>query len=351
MKKSNWEQSITKFDKLHMYDSLKKFAEQIIAARQLMKKFSLPNNYTNPQKVVVCGMGGSVLATDVIKAVFSTKCPIEIVRDYITPQYVDSNTLIIASSYSGNTEETLSVAREAARRGAKVVVLAAGGELAWWASENNIPSFIFDTKENPCNSPRMGLGYSLIGQIAILATARVIQISEKELDMAEKTVVKMIEDCTKDSQKNLARKFARDLSDREWWFIGAEHLSGSAHVAANQTNENAKRFGGYFVLPELNHHLLEGLFLPKSNRRNLAFIFLQSDNYSKKIQTRITLTEKILKKNGIKFTKINIFGANKLAEAVCAITWSGFLSFYSAIEARFDPTAIPYVDFLKKNLH
>ncbi|HOX60395.1 MAG TPA: SIS domain-containing protein [Candidatus Magasanikbacteria bacterium] len=350
MKKLNWDRLIKKFDSRNMYGSLAGFVDQIRAVRHLGKAFMLPENYRSPRNVIVCGMGGSVLAADVIRGVFDLQCPIEIVRDYILPDYVGPDTLVIASSYSGSTEETLSAAAEAHERKANVVMLSAGGRLVEWAREKKIPALVFDPKENPCGSPRMGLGYSIIGQIIILAKAQVIDITDGELDEVEQSVITMGKRCTSVGVSNSARAVAVEFMSREWWFVGARHLAGSAHVAANQTNENAKRFGGYFLLPELNHHLIEGLFLPKTNQRNLGFVFLDSENYPEKIKLRVALTQKILKKNKIKFAVCKIPRAGDLSEALAAIVWSGYLSFYSALVAGFDPTAIPYVDFLKKNL-
>ena len=133
--------------------------------------------------------------------------------------------------------------------------------------------------------------------------------------------------------------------------VGAEHLAGNVHAGANQMNENSKRFAGYFLVPELNHHLMEGMMNPKSNGENLLFILVESDLYDNRIQKRFYITKNILEKNGIAYQIYSCKEKSKLAQAAEVLALTSFTSFYSALLEGIDPTAIPFVDYFKEQLH
>ncbi|HRY36361.1 MAG TPA: SIS domain-containing protein [Candidatus Magasanikbacteria bacterium] len=342
---------IKQLDSKNMLGSIELLGEQIKEVGKAVKNIKIPKNYKKFENVVVCGMGGSALGAHLIKSVYKNdlKIPLSIVNGYQLPGFANKNTLVILSSYSGNTEEVLSCATEAKKKKCKITVISAGGKLEALAKKEKYPALIFTTNNNPCGSPRMGLGYSIVGQIYLFAKLGLLKTKTEDL----KRIPKLIGGLNKKfgvKTKNLVKDVAEKTKDKSVWFIGSSHLGGSAHIAANQMNENAKRFGGYFLLPELNHHLLEGMINPKSNKNNLLFIFLESDLYSDKIKQRISLTKEVLKMNKINFVTIKTHEKSALAQAMEILLVSSYLSFYSAIVEDIDPTAIPFVDFLKKKL-
>jgi glucose/mannose-6-phosphate isomerase len=127
-------------------------------------------------------------------------------------------------------------------------------------------------------------------------------------------------------------------------------LAGNAHAAANQMDENAKRFAGYYLIPELNHHLMEGMLYPKSNKKDIIFVLFESGLYHKRVQKRFAVTKKVLDKNKIKYLSYQCGSTDKLLQAGEVLVLSSYVSFYSAILEGIDPTAIPYVDFFKEEL-
>ena len=341
---------ISKLDSQNMLGSIERLGRQAQEVWTQGAKFFLPVSYKKVKKVIVAGMGGSAIGAQVVKAVFAKelKASLEVINSYYLPAYTDKETLVICSSYSGSTEEVLSAAVEAKNRGAKVAVICAGGKLGAWAKNNKIPALIFTTKNNPCRSPRMGLGYSVFGQLLILNKAGLIKLSEIKQSIA--VINKYIKVFGLLVKNNPAKKIAHEIFGRSVWYVASEHLAGNAHAAANQMNENAKRFAGFFLIPELNHHLMEGMMHPASNKKDLAIVMIASKLYDARVQKRYTVTAEILRRNKIKFTSYLAKEKNRLAQACEVLVLGAYISFYSAMLERIDPTAIPFVDYFKKQL-
>lgn len=347
----NNRQAIAKLDTQNMLGSIEKLSAQIIEMMDCAKKFKLPASYKKIKNVVVAGMGGSALPTRIIKSVYRStlKVPVEIVNDYHLPEFANKDTLVILSSYSGSTEEVLAVVEEAKKKKTKIVVVASGKNLAEMV-KNGVPGLVFTTENNPCGSPRMGLGYAIVGQLLIFSAAGLIKISNKELQEVRVVVDKYMRLYGVDVKENLAKRAAVLLKNRAVLFMAAEHLVGSAHVAANQMNENNKRLAASFALPELNHHLLEGMKLPVSNERGLLAVIFNSDLYDARVSKRVAITRAVLAQNNIAQVEYLLAEKNPLLQAFEAVVFSSYLSFYGAILEGVDPTAIPFVDFFKKQL-
>ncbi len=346
--------TINKFDSLNMLGSLELLGKQIEQIAAQAKGIKTPQAYKSARNIVVAGMGGSSLGAHIIKSVFhdDLKIPTEVVNGYCIPGYVDSKTLVLVSSYSGNTEEAVAALREAKQKQAKIAIITSGGVLEEFARKNKIPALIFTTENNPCHSPRMGLGYSIFGQIILLSKLGFLKISSAQIIKAAKTVEKYAEKFGFNSFEidNPAKQMAVNLGERSVWYAASEHLSGNAHAAANQINENAKRFAGYFLIPELNHHLMEGMMNPKSNQKELAFVFLESDLYDSRVQKRYEITKKVLEKNHIYHLSYGCVESDALSQACEALVFCSYVSFYLAMLEGIDPTAIPFVDFFKNEL-
>ncbi|MEK7624974.1 MAG: SIS domain-containing protein [Patescibacteria group bacterium] len=341
-----------KLDSQNMLGSLLKLADQIEQIAEEARELKLPVSYKKTKKIVFFGMGGSALGAHCISSIYKKdlKLPAEIVNDYDAPGMVDRDTLAIAVSYSGGTEETLSALRAAHKRGAKLVVVTSGGELARYAGANKIPALIFKINNNPCGSPRMGLGYTTFGPLLILSKLGLLKISIAQIKEAV-AVVRRCQDSFgtgNNGGQNAAKLFAGNLLTGNVWFVGAEHLSGNVHIAANQLNENAKRFGGYFLIPELNHHLLEGLSFPAGGPG--TFVFIESSKYSPRVQKRFAVTKEILKKSKLSYISYQCSEQKALLQSMEILVLSSYLSFYLAILEGIDPTAIPTVNFLKSAL-
>lgn len=347
--------AIKALDSLNMLASLELLAEQMKSVLSEAEPLKLPSSYKKAKQVVVCGMGGSTLASHVIKVLYTNELavPFEIVNGYTLPKYVGKQTLVLVSSYSGTTEEAVTLLLEARKRKAMVLVITSGGKLLELAKKHKLPALIFSTNNNPCGSPRMGLGYSLVGQLALFSKAGLIKdFQKRDLKIILEVIARAGDrwGVKQKTPENAAKQLAIKSSGRSIWYLGGEHLVGNAHIGANQMNENAKRFAGFFVIPELNHHLMEGMMQPLSNRESTLFVLLESGLYDKRIQKRFVITKTVLDKNGISYVSLMLSAKKPLEQVVEALVFTSYVSYYSALVEGIDPTAIPFVDFFKEQL-
>ena len=299
-------------------------------------------------------MGGSSLGADVIKNLYKTelKVPFVLNRTYSLPAFVNEKTLVVLSSYSGGTEEVLACAKEAETKKAQIVVLAAGGELEKLAKEKNYPAFIINPKYNPSGQPRMAVGYSIMAQIILLKKLGLIKFEEAELNQIIDAINLTTEKCLVEVKQddNHAKVLAFMSLERRPILTGADFLEGALHTATNQFNENAKIFADYKVVPELNHHLLEGLSFPKSNPLNHIFLFFQSALYHPRVQKRMKLTAEAVEKTGIDTLTIDLVTENQLMQVFELITLSTFANLYLSYLENNNPCPIPTVDWFKDEM-
>jgi glucose/mannose-6-phosphate isomerase len=348
------QEAVRQLDKKNYYSSVEEFPRQCEQAWEEVKTIPLPPEYGAVENIVVCGMGGSGLGSWVIDSLFADrlKVPFEVVNDYTLPLSVNEKTLVVLSSYSGTTEEVLTAFEEAYLRRAKCLGIAAGGTLADLMRERNLPFYLIDPKHNPAGQPRAGVGYSIMGIVGMLAATGLVAVSDDEI----KKVISALDEF---SQKysllvpeatNLAKQIAQSLKEKIIILVGAEHLSGSLRVFRNQLQETAKNFADFYLLPELNHHLMEGLSFPKNNPQNLTFLFFDSALYSPRIGQKMTVTKDVVTQNKIPFLSYQCQAAERLSQAFEAILFGAYVSFYLAMLNEVDPSVIPWVDYFKEKL-
>jgi len=190
---------------------------------------ALPASYKAVKNVVLCGMGGSALAGHILQALNISSAPFCFYNGYEIPAHVGSDTLFIASSYSGNTEEVLASAEAAKKRSAKIVGLAAGGELSKWLLKNKYPFIKFDERFNPSAQPRYGLGYALGALFNIFINLGLADIKISDVAGA---ISKLKEPAASD-----ALRLAKELRGFAPIVVASGFLEGNAHVFVNQINE------------------------------------------------------------------------------------------------------------------
>lgn len=345
---------IKKLDEGGVLAAIKRMDEQVGQAWHEMQTIQIPEEYKNIKNIVLSGMGGSALGGRIVDALTNSiiRAPFEISTEYSIPNYVNEETLVILSSYSGNTAETLSAAGKAFEKKAKMFVVATGGKLAEFAKQNDIPAYIYDPKENPSNQPRMALGYSITAVIGLLNRLGIVSISEMEIQ----TIIKLMgEKCIEfaeenDVARNEAKSLAMKIKSKIPVLVASEHMVGSIHAFKNQLNENSKTFSLSFDIPELNHHLMEGLRFPPQLKDSLLFVFINSDLYSEDIKKRFPLTQDVVEQNEIPNINIYLTGKTKLEQIYELLVFGSFVSFYIAVLYGIDPTPIPWVDYFKSKL-
>jgi len=346
-------QEIARLDVSNALGSVEALAKQIEHAWADVKNVQVPIK-APIERVVVSGMGGSGLGADVIKALFKDQMqvPFDFVHSYTLPAYVNKNTLVILSSYSGTTEEVLVSSKEAEAKDAQIVAITTGGQLASLAQQKGWPVYIIDPVHNPSGQPRMAIGYSVFGTIGLCSQAGLLSLSDIEVQSVQRVVKQQLAKSSVEAQTDInpAKMIAYEMVDRRPILVIAEFLEGIAHVNANQLNENAKIFADYKIVPEINHHLMEGLKFPLSNKDTHVFFFINSQLYLPKNQKRMVITKKLVEKNGLETTQIDLTAKTKLDQAFEMLAIFGFASFYLSMLEGLDPCPIPFVEEFKQAL-
>lgn len=346
--------AIKKLDPAGVLGSIEKLGDQCLQAWSEASQIQFPPGYDRVTAIVFSGMGGSALGAYVVKSLFGDvlSVPFEIVNDYHLPHYVNKNTLVILGSYSGTTEETISCAQEALAKKAKVTGLTTGGKLEEIFKTNRVPAYIFSPKHNPSRQPRLGTGYSIVGQIAIFNTLKLVNVDDAQVSevAAQLTKGNAAYGVTVPQAQNRAKQLASSWIGKIPIIVAAEFLTQTGRVIRNQIHESAKTFAAYHDIPELNHHLIEGLKNPPTNKDILQFLFLSSPGYSKKIRRRLEITKDVVGKNGIKVHEFIPQGSGRIAQALECIQFGAYVNYYMAISYGVDPSQIPWVDYFKAEL-
>lgn len=342
---------IKKLDKSNVLESIDSFPQQCLQALNEIEKLNIPSWENKVKNIVVCGMGGSAFAPEIIKTLFSQeiKLPYEIVRNYNLPFYVNENSLVIASSYSGNTAETLSCAQGALKRKAQVMVLTNNGQLADLLKKEELHGYVFVEKHNPCHQPRVGAGYMVCGHLGLLIKSNLVKTSFEEIKKAIKNT-KNVYQMSLGFEKNLAKKMAFKIKDKFVFLVTSEFLEGAIHGFANQLNETAKTNSVYHYIPELNHHRMEGLKYPLEFKKMAVFLFYPSLFYDKRNQVRYQITKRVIEKNDYQTLEFKSQALDKISQTFETIIFNSYLSFYLAILNKVDPSKIPWVDYFKAEL-
>ncbi len=268
------------------------------------------------------------------------KVPGVVVSSGALPAWANKDTLVVAVSYSGATAEAISLTKDALRRGCKVFVIARGEALAKIAKSRKLPAYIFnDSITNPSGQPRMGVGITLGALLGALSKLGLLVLTKKEITEAMGPI----------SHIGPIAQIARQLKNRLPILIAAEHLTGNLVAFRNQVHENAKQFAILDTLPELNHHLLEGLARPKAVQEMVA-VFLRSRRYSASTKKRFDVTKDIVRRQKIKTTNINVNGISTLAEVLMCLQLGSRITLALADLNHVDPAKIPWVDYLKKRM-
>lgn len=337
-------EAIKKLDPVDTVGITEGLLAQCEAAWEQVNKLDVPK-HEDIQTVVFCGMGASIYGALVLKSLLGTEIqfPTEVITDYFLPDYVGKNTLVVLTSYSGTTEEVLSCAQEALAKEAKMLILTKGGPLAEFAKDNNVPAYIFDGKLNSGNVPRLGAGYTILGLIGLLNKTNVIDIDEQAISQA---LVRMKEKFQEIKQQALVDHeiFVNKIPI----IFSAEHLSGNAQIVRNQFNETSKAFSSFFLIPDLNHHLMEGLQFPTD--APLHFLVFDSPNYSDKIRKRVELTIEVVQKNNHKVHVFETDGQSLYDDFLEVLVYGSFLTLYLGLAYKQNPAINPWVDWFKKQL-
>ncbi len=319
-------------------------------AWQRAMNFDLPLDYASTDKVVILGMGGSAIGGDLVASLVSSeaKLPIIIRRDYDLPTFVDVKTLVIASSYSGNTEETLAAFNKALKTAAKKLVITTNGKLQAEAQIKGVPVFNFNYKA----PPRAALPYSVMPLLCFLHRLGFIADKSKDVFEAISVLRKLSLELRKDvpQLQNPAKLLANRLHNQLPVVYGAGIVAEVAHRWKTQLNENSKAWAFYEVFPELNHNAVVGYQFPVELANKIVVVLLGSTHLPKRITLRYRITCQLLEMAGVSYQTIDGDGEYPLSQVMSLVLFGDYVSYYLAILYKTDPTPVKAIDLLKRKL-
>jgi len=343
-------QVIKQYDHGNMLACLHEMPRLCEQAWQTANEFSLPADYSGVNKVVILGMGGSAIGGDLASSLAGSESstPVLVHRDYSLPAFVDAQTLVIASSYSGMTEETLSSFEQALKTKAKTLVITTGGRLKTIAEERGIPAFTFYYKAQP----RAALPFNCLTILSFLQ--KLGFLGNRSADVAE-TVEVLQKLSPKINEKaatshNPAKQLASKLHGHLPVIYGADILSEVARRWKTQINENSKAWAFYEAFPELNHNAVVGYQFPPELAGKIAVVMLNSPSLPERIRLRYRVTCQLLEQARVSYQIIESEGTSPLSQMMSLVLFGDYVSYYLAILYRIDPSPVKVIDYLKEQL-
>ena len=329
---------------------IRELPRQCREAWQQAAAFKLPSDYWRVERVVILGMGGSAIAGDLIRALASrrARATVTVVRGYGLPGFVDEKTLVVASSYSGETEETLAAFSQALHGPAKKAVVTSGGRLAALAREREIPAFLYSY----AGEPRAALGFSLMPLLAIceqigLVTdpaADVVEATEMMADLGQQIGSSVAE------ANNPAKQLAERLVDRIPVVYGAEALAPVALRWKTQFNENSKVWAFHEELPEANHNAVVGYALPREMAGRVRVVFLFHPALHPRVVLRYEVSQEALQSAGVDYDIVEVRGRSPLSQMLTGVLYGDYVSYYLALLNGVSPSPVRAIEGVKKRL-
>jgi glucose/mannose-6-phosphate isomerase len=320
---------------------------QLLKAWELGLSLPLPA-LTPVKKVVIAGMGGSAIGADLLVSYLSDRVtiPVMVQRDYGLPAYAFSKeTLVVVSSHSGNTEESLSAFEAACRSNCQVIVITTGGKILADAQSAHVPAWVFIHD----GQPRSALGYTFGMLLALFV--RLGLVSDLSADL--KQTVALMNELEKNIavdvpvKKNPAKRLAGQLVGRHITVFGSGFMAPVARRWKCQFNECAKTIASFECLPEADHNTLAGICFPQEALEKEMAVFLQASADGERNQKRVLETKQIMMLEGINTDMVDARGQNRLEQMWTSILFGDYVAYYLAMAYEVDPTAIDPIWSLK----
>lgn len=329
-----WDELIAKYDRGDYLGKLLGFPQQCLEGWKLGKKARI-KRASGIEKIFITGMGGSGYSGELLQKLYFglSYIPVFVEHGHILPKFVDKKTLCIVISYSGTTEESLSIFKELKRKKIPTVCIASGGDLKKECDNCIVVPQGYQ--------PRQATGYLFFSMLAVLQKAGLAVFNEREVKEAVQTMKK--------EQVRLmekSREIAKMLYKKMPVVYASEKLSASALRWQTELNEIAKVFCHSNVLPELQHNEINAsLGLGKAH-----FFLLHTGEESKKMNARIEFMKKRIKSIGYGFTEIEAKGNGLLAKSWYANYLGSFAAFHLAMLSGIDPTSVKLIQAMKAYL-
>ncbi|MCG9895725.1 MAG: bifunctional phosphoglucose/phosphomannose isomerase [Fimbriimonadaceae bacterium] len=340
---------VLRLDPKGMYQLTADFPDQVAQAVALAEAASLPDWSARPDVVVLTGMGGSAAGGDYVKAAFdeAAKVPFLVNRDYVLPAWVGAGALVFATSYSGNTEETIASYLQARRLGANIIVVTSGGKLAEMAKEDGFPLITIPAGQ----PPRTALGYLLIPVLVACIRLKLIPAVDFASLVARLKAVVEKNRVEVPFEENEAKQLASESFGRPVQIYGLGSWQGAvAYRWKGQFCENAKCLAFCHTYPELCHNEILGWGNADNQSPNgWALFTLRDGRESAKMEARGRISADLIKEKAIN-RYVDAEG-DSLMEKMLTLTLKGdFASIYLAALYEVDPESIDLINILKTEL-
>jgi glucose/mannose-6-phosphate isomerase len=337
-------------DQGRMIDEIDGLPAQMDVAWDLGGRFPL-GEISGVRQVVLAGMGGSAIGADLVSSYVAPMATVPIIvwRDYDLPGFVaDSSTLVIVSSHSGNTEETLSAFDRASEAGAQLVAITTGGELAKRADDSRSPLWRFDH----LGQPRAAVGFSFTLILTLLTRLGLIPDPELEFEdaLASMRSQKVSLKASSPVSSNPAKRMAGQFIGRWPLILGAGFLAPVARRWRTQIAELAKSVAQFEFLPEADHNMVAGVVNPEALFANTMAIFLDGDQLHERNRARLEATRQILMVEGFNTDVVRASGASRLAQQWTSLHYGDYAAYYLAMGYGVDPTPVEAIEDLKRRL-
>jgi len=347
----NHHNAFNAIDQSGMLASILALPSQLKTAYQNGHEWSL-DNPADYHAVVIGGMGGSAIAADLLLGCLADtiRVPVAVIRDYHLPAWAqdDNDVLVVTSSHSGNTEETLSLFDRALSSGCGVHAITTGGALAQRAQEAGAGLWRFKHQ----GQPRAAVGWSFGLLLALFERLDILPSQQAWVASAVEAMRNLREHIKAEIPiaKNPAKRLAGQLVGKYPCVIGAEHLAPVARRWKTQINELAKSWCQYETLPEADHNTLAGTLYPEEALLKIFSIFLQSPHYHDRTQQRVDLTFTEFMVAGIGTDKLALRGETRLEDMWVHLFFGDMLAYYLALLYDIDPTPVEAIESFKAQL-
>ena len=337
-------------DPENMAEFIRVLPDDLKNAWQQGKQFDLPA-FPAINSIVISGMGGSAIGGDMFGSYLSALMPIPVVssRNYGLPAWAaGENCLVVCSSHSGNTEETLDAFRTALERGCSLLAISTGGKLQQLAQEAGKPHWRFDHH----GQPRTAIGWSF--GLLLSLVERLGLIEDQSLPVEEAVAVMHQQQAWLEPQvslaENPARRLAGQLLNRNVVIFGSGALEVIARRWKSQISELAKAWASFEGIPEMNHNTLAGLLYPESLFEKTSSVFLRAAMDHPRNQKRIDLSLCFFLQAGVAVDEVWAKGESSLAQMWSLLQFGDYVSYYLALDYGVDPTPVEILEELKREL-
>ncbi len=340
----------SKLDSSDMYSEIGRFVDVFSSAFSEGRKVKLPPEFLSAKMVLGLGMGGSGMGYKLLRSLSQHfgNVPLEIVSDYNLPAYITTSTIVFSTSFSGNTEETLSATEQAVNKKLPVVCLTTGGRLADYAKENHLPLFQF----NYPVAPRVGLPYTFGAALGMFVESGLLNLPVSQIESSFDEVRNLMKNWqSPDSETNPASELAKSLVGKQVFVIGGGIMESVAIRWKGQMNENAKTISFTEPMPEMCHNMILGFQNPASARKESAVVFLTSPFDHPRYAKRYQIIGSLFEKDGsLVYEAASAAKSSLFSSLLSQIIFGDYVSYYLALLNGVDPVEMERIDYLKQRL-